>query len=322
MRFQVVSALSLEGFSANLSIIHPGAARLQPQAGLNTAAGRLRDLLEGSYLWEAGAARNLQDPLSFRCVPRTHGALLDAIAYTRATLEAELNAANDNPLVLVDEGTIISVGNFDVVGLAMAFDLLRIAIANAVRVANERVQKLLWRHFSGLPSELAEVEGPTNGLKPMGRWCAALTAESRSLANPVSLDYAGQVAEGIEDHAGMAPLAVRRTYELVSVAHRMIAHELVIAAQAVDMRGTRPLGRGTGIAYATVREHVPVLRDEARWDPDLDALVDVVANNELILRVAAHAGDRQELSDHDGPGILSEADLTALDRAAAEQSYK
>ena len=319
---EVAAALSLEGFAANLSIIHPGTARLQPQIGLNTAAARLRDLLEGSYLWERGAARNLQDPLSFRCVPRTHGALYDAIAYARATLEAELNAANDNPLVLIDEEMIVSVGNFDVVGVAMAFDLLRLAITNAVKVANERVQKLLWRHFSGLPSELAIEEGPTNGLKPMGRWCAALAAEARSLANPVSLDYAGQVAEGVEDHASMAPLTVRKTYELVSIAHRMVAHELVIAAQAVDMRHSRPLGRGTAIAYALVREHVPMLRDVAEWSPDVEALVRAVANDELRGRVGARAGERQELSEHEGPGILSEPELRELDQAAAEHGLE
>ena len=319
---QVASALSLEGFAGNLSIIHPGTARLQPQVGLNTAAGRLRDLLEGSYLWEPGAARNLQDPLSFRCIPRTHGALYDALAYARATIEAELNAANDNPLVLVDEGTIISVGNFDIVGVAMAFDLVRLAIANAVRVANERVQKLLWNHFSGLPSELAAEEGPTNGLKPMGRWCAALAAEARSLGNPVSLDYAGQVAEGVEDHASMAPLAVRRTYELVSVAHRMIAHELVIAAQAADMRGLRPLGGGTGTAYQTVREYVPMLRDVGDWDPDLEGLVDTIAGGGLSSRVALRAGERQELSEHEGPGTLTEPELRALDRVAKELPYE
>lgn len=318
---EVAAALSLEGFAGNLSIIHPGAARLQPQIGLNAAAGRLRDLLEGSYLWAPGAARNLQDPLSFRCVPRTHGALHDALAYARSTLEAELNAASDNPLVLVEEGAVVSVGNFDVAGVAMVFDLVRLAIGHAVKVSNERVQKLLWHHFSGLPSELALVQGPTNGLKPMGRWCAALTAEARSLANAVSLDYVGQVAEGVEDHASMAPLAVRRTHELVTLTHRLVAHELIIAAQAVDMRGCRPLGRGTELAYQAVREHVPMLADVGSWEPDVEALVAAVGRGELGTRVAAVAGGRQELSEHEGPGSLTEEALSELDVVAAGTTY-
>jgi histidine ammonia-lyase len=286
------AALSLEGFGGNLSIIHPGTGHLQPQVGLGTATARLGQMLEGSHLWEPGAARNLQDPLSFRCVPRSHGALYDALNYARFNLEAELNAANDNPLVLVDEGEIVSGGNFDVVGLAMAFDLLRLGIANAIKGTNERVQKLLWHHFSGLPSELAFEQGPTNGLKPMGRWCAALAAEARSLARPVTLDYAGQVAEGVEDDASMAPLSVRRTHELVSLVHRTVVYELITAAQAVDMRERWPIGRGTTVAYRAVRDHVPMLRDLRGWDPDIEGLVEMVSQGELGARISAVIGGR------------------------------
>jgi histidine ammonia-lyase len=125
-------------------------------------------------------------------------------------MEIELNSAADNPLVLVEEGAIVSVGNFDMTSLAMAFDYVRLGIAHAAQVANERVQKLLWRHFSGLPTGLARREGPTGGLRPLGRSFAALASEARLLANPVSLDYRGQLAEGVEDHASMAPRARTR----------------------------------------------------------------------------------------------------------------
>jgi histidine ammonia-lyase len=287
---QVAAALSLEAFAGNLSIIHPWTSRLQPQIGPNTVAERLRQVLDGSYLWKPGAARNLQDPLSFRCVTRSLGALHDALGYTRSNLRAELNAADDNPLVLVSEAVIVSVGNFDVVGLAMAFDLLRLAIANALKVANERVQKLLWKHFSGLPSELAFEQGASNGLKPMGRWCAALAAEARSIARPVTLDYVGQVAEGVEDDASMAPLSVRRTHELVSLVHRTIAYELITAAQAVDMRAQWPLGRGTAVAYKAVRELVPTLRDVRSWDADIEGLVRLISSGEFSARISAEVG--------------------------------
>ena len=208
---QIAAALSFEAFAANLSVIHPAAARMRPHSGLETAMSRLRELLEDTSLWRPGAARNLQDPLSIRCVPQTHGALYDALSVARGMMEIELNSAADNPLVLVDEGVIVSVGNFDVTSLAMAFDYLRLGIAHAAQVANERVQKLLWQHFTGLPTGLAQSDGPTGGLRPLGRSFAALASEARFLANPVSLDYRGQLAEGIEDHASMAPLAVSTT---------------------------------------------------------------------------------------------------------------
>ncbi|MGH2915956.1 MAG: HAL/PAL/TAL family ammonia-lyase [Solirubrobacteraceae bacterium] len=301
---QIAAALSFEAFAANLSVIHPGAARARPHSGLVLAMDRLRELLDGSELWNAGAARNLQDPLSFRCAPQTHGAVYNALSVARGLMEIELNSAADNPLVLVDEGAIVSTGNFDVSSLALAFDYVRLAIAHAVQVSNERVQKLLWHHFSGLPSMLARPDPPTGGLRPLGRWFAALTSEARLHANPVSLDYRGQLAEGIEDHASMAPLSVRTTSTLVALAHRLVALELIIAAQAVDLRGGPDrLGAGTARAYAVVREYAGTLEDETEWNADIEGLATLVGDGALAGRVARVAGSRPALSEHELPGI-------------------
>ncbi len=301
---QIATALSFEAFVANLSVIHPAADRARPHSGQVTASNRLRELLEESALWRPGAARNLQDPLSIRCVPQTHGAVYDALSVARGMMEIELNSAADNPLVLVDEGVIVSVGNFDTTSLAMAFDYVRLGIAHAAQVANERVQKLLWRHFSGLPTGLALEEGPTGGLRPLGRSFAALASEARFLANPVSLDYRGQLAEGVEDHASMAPLAVSTTSRLVSLIHRLVAIELIVAAQAVDLRGgAERLGGGTQRAYALVREYAGQLTDETEWNADIDGLTAFVGEGQLASRVARVAGSRPALSEHAALGI-------------------
>jgi histidine ammonia-lyase len=312
---QIAAALSLEGFAGNLSVIHPGSARLSPQIGPNTAAARLRQLLDGSYLWHPNAARNLQDPLSFRCAPRIHGAFYDALAYVRGEMESELNAANDNPAVLIEEELIVSGGNFDMSALAMAFDLVRLAIANSVKVANERVQKLLWREFSGLPSALATEEGVTNGLKQIGRTCASIAAEARSLANPVSLDYVGQLAEGVEDYASMAPSSVRKTSELVALTHAMVMYELIVAGQAIQVGQRGPLGQGTEAALRVLRRHVPVLTDETRWAPDLEGFMELIANGRLSELVARRAGERQPLSEARPPGVLADAEVREIERS-------
>ena len=301
---QIAAALSFEAFAANLSVIHPAADRARPLSGQATASNRLRELLEESALWRPGAARNLQDPLSIRCVPQTHGAVYDALSVARGMMEIELNSAADNPLVLVDEEAIVSVGNFDVTSLAMAFDYLRLGIAHAAQVANERVQKLLWHHFSGLPTGLAPGEGSTGGLRPLGRSFAALASEARFLANPVSLDYRGQLAEGVEDHASMAPLAVSTTSRLVSLIHRLVAIELIVAAQAIDLRGgAERLGGGTQRAYALVREYAGQLTDETEWNADIDGLTVFVGEGQLASRVARVAGSRPALSEHASLGI-------------------
>jgi histidine ammonia-lyase len=303
---QIAAALSLEGFAGNLSMIHPAAGRMRPHPGEIKASTRLRELLVGSVLWGPAGARNLQDPLSFRCLPQTHGALNDALFFARAEMDVELNSASDNPLVVVEDEAIISVGGFDVTALAMAFDLLRLGLASALKVADERVQKLLWSSFSGLPTGLAPEDGPTGGLRPLGRLCAATAAEAGHLANPVSLAYGAQLAEGVEDHASMAPLSVRKTSELVSLGYKMVAHELICAAQAVDLRGGGPLGQGTRVAYECVRECVPVLVDETDWEPDVARLVELIANGDLVARVAAGAGEREPLEALEGPQAAPE----------------
>ena len=285
--FDVTAALSLEAFGANLSTVHPEAARLRPHPGQRRAADRLRELLADSYLFRPGAARNLQDPLSFRCVPQTHGACYDAHAYARGTMEVEINSASDNPLVLIEDKTIISVGNFDVVALAVAFDLLRVAVAQVVHLANERIQKHLWSQFSGLPTGLAARDGD-EGLRPLGYTSASLAAEARVLANPVSLDYRGQIAEGIEDHASMAPLGVRKTEELVEIARRIAALELTVAARAVELRGRPRLGAGTRAAHGLTSRYAAIVPEE-HW-PDLDGLTEAIASGRLIAHVASEIG--------------------------------
>src|SRR4051794_16699658 len=186
--YDAVAALSLEAFGANLSILHPALADARPFTGLRDAAVRLRELLAESPLWEPGAARNLQDPLTFRCIPQLHGAFRDALAYAVRQLETELNASGDNPMVASGAGDVVSVGNFDVTPLAAALDLLRIAFAQLLTASGERVQKLLAGHHSGLPTGLRADDGPDDALAILGVGAASLAGEARLLAMPVALE--------------------------------------------------------------------------------------------------------------------------------------
>ena len=159
---QVAAALSLEGFAGNLSIIHPAPSRLEPQLGFSTAAAAAcASCWTGSYLWEPGAARNLQDPLSFRCAPaKPRRSLrrprLRALEPRGRAQRRQRQPARARRRRRRSSRSATSTSS----GSAMAFDLLRLAIANAIKVANERVQKLLWNHFSGLPERARLRAGP------------------------------------------------------------------------------------------------------------------------------------------------------------------
>ena len=284
----VAGALDLEGFGANLSIIDLAVARERPYAGIADAVAGLRRVLHGSALFEAGAARNLQDPLTFRCLPQVHGAALDAMRFARAQLETELNAAQGNPLVDLEAKRIISVGNFDALPLAAALDFLRIALAPVLTSANERMVKLLQAPLSGLPEGLSERAGSAeDSLSEYGPAGQAITAEARLLAQPVSFELASTAhAEGIEDRATMAPLGARRLAEMTSLGERIVAIELLVACQAIDLRGER-LGAGTERAHALVRERIPFKRETDPIPASIDPLRELVRSGALATSLDA-----------------------------------
>ncbi len=272
-----VAALSLEGFGANLTILHPAVARTRPYPGLRLTLERLRALLEGSYLWKEGSARNLQDPLTFRGIPQVHGALHDALTFAQSQLAIELNASQGNPIVVPEEDRVISVANFDVIAMAGAVDFLRIALAPVLTAVAERTTKLLESSWSGLESGLSPTRTAEPGLGELDIAAAAMAAEARLLAQPVSFEVSStSIAEGIEDRMTMFPLAGRRLAEMVSLGERVVAIELVAAAQATEIRGVKPLGRATGTLFGRLRELVPFFQTAADFPVDLEPVVALV----------------------------------------------
>jgi histidine ammonia-lyase len=269
----VVAALSMEGFAANASVLHPDVATARSYRGLGDTITRLRELLDGSYVWHPDAARHLQDPLSFRSIPQVHGAARDAFGFAEGQLQIELNSSGDNPMLVPLEERFISVGNFDITPVAAAIDFTRIALGQVLTASCERVQKHLAQHFSGIATGLRAVDGPDDALALVGGGAAALAAEARLLAGPVSLDLpTSSIAGGIEDHLTMAPLGARRLAEMVSLGSRLAAVELVVGSQAVDLREVGPLGRGTATAHARTRELISFVGPGQAPDNDLDAL--------------------------------------------------
>jgi histidine ammonia-lyase len=286
--FDVAGALDLEAFEANTTSLHPVIEHTRPYPGLSTTLHTLRTLLAGSYLWQPGAARFLQDPLTFRCIPQIHGAARDALSYACAILQIELNSSQSNPVVVVPERRIVSVGNFDIGPLAAAIDFVRIALAPVVTSANERMVKLLQAPFSGLPAGLAAAPATADdALSELATSGQAITVEARTLAHPVSYELASSVkGDGIEDRATMAPLAARRLAEMTGLCARVAAIELVVAAQAVDLRALGPKGRcqlglGTGRAYRMVRDLVPFTRADDTLPADLEPVVELVTRGGL-----------------------------------------
>lgn len=272
----VAAALDLEAFAAAPAALDPVLVDARPSAGVRTTLERLAELLDGSER----PARNLQDPLVFRTVPFLHGAARDAFAFVADQVAAELNTVQSNPVV-AEDGRILSIGVFEAAALATSLDLARLALAQVLSSAAERAVKLLQAPLTGLPEGLGARPGlAESALSELGIAVQAFAAEARLLAQPVSLELVSTwQAEGIEDRMTMAPLAARRLAEQVELAARVLSIELLLAAQACDLRGHR-LGRGAEAARVAVRSVAPFV-GEGDPLPDLEPLVALVVGGAL-----------------------------------------
>jgi histidine ammonia-lyase len=285
----VAGALDLEAFAANLTILDPVVGKIRPYRGLKAELHGLRRALEGSYLWEQGASRNLQDPLSYRSIVQVHGALRDALEFACGQLDIELNAHHDNPIVVDGQQRIISAGNYEILPLVAALDFLRIAFAPALTGCLERAMKLLQAPLSGLPSGLSAHEGLGHGGLGAISWSAhALTAEARLLAQPVSFELATTTPEeSIGDRITMAPLAARRLAEQIDLGARIVAIELICSVQAVDLRKPPRLGALTADARERVRERVRFAGPDAPYPADPEPVVELVRSGALARCLAS-----------------------------------
>jgi histidine ammonia-lyase len=290
---ELAGALSLEALAANPRSLDPAVGEARPYPGLQASLALIRRHLEGSTINQPGVARAMQDPLSFRNLPQVMGACRDALAHVDDILAIELNASQGNPIVLVDEGRVVPAANFEILPLAASLDYLRIVLASCLGTSAERSVKLLETTWSGLPTGLATSGDPSDpGLSYLGIAAQSIAAEARLLAAPVSNELVSTAhAEGIEDRTSLAPLAARRLAEMIGLGARVVAIELAVATQAVELRGWEQHGRGTRLAAELVRLHVPALTAGATV-PDVEPLVAAVQAGTFSVNVDYEAWAR------------------------------
>ena len=272
---QISAALSMEGFRANPSPLDARVVAARPSPGQAWSAGGLRTLLDGGELTETDAARRVQDPLSFRCASQINGSLRAALDLLAAAVEPDLNGAADNPLVLVGEGpadeAILSTGNFQGPALALALDATAIAVAQVAHAAAERQARLKVTRHSGLARNLVPEGSTRSGLAPLSKTAHALVLEIRHRASPLAI-HAMVGAEEVEDDSTGATQAALRLAEQLVRLRLLIALELLVGAQAVDLAAPERLGAGTLAAHRCVRETVPTLGEDRALGPEVDRL--------------------------------------------------
>jgi histidine ammonia-lyase len=275
---EVSGAMSLEALMGTPAAFRAEIQDARPHVGQGTSADRLRALLQDSEIREShreGDPR-VQDAYALRCMPQVHGAARQALGYVRGILETEANSATDNPLVFPESGVVVSGGNFHAQLVSQALDLLCIAVTDMASISERRIERLLNPDISmGLPAFLTEGPGLRSGLMIAQVTAVDLLAEMRVLAHPASVDSVTTSANQ-EDHVSMGLTAARKARQSVGCLERVLATELMCAAQGIEFR--RPLKAGVGVeaAHAVVRERVEALHEDRVLGPDLDALTELV----------------------------------------------
>jgi histidine ammonia-lyase len=261
----------------------------------------LRHLLRDSSLQDRhkGDAHKVQDPYSLRCVPQVHGAVRDALDHLRRVLDIEMNSATDNPLVfpgggVVDEaalatggGTVISGGNFHGEPIALALDFAKLAVSELGAISERRTALLVDERLNGgLPAFLAPASGLDSGMMILQYTAAALASENKVLAHPASADSVPTSANQ-EDHVSMGSIAARHARSVLEHVEQILAIELIVAAQALDLRlalretaGASP-GAGVAEAHRRIRARIDHLDLDREPGPDLASAMALVHEGSL-----------------------------------------
>jgi histidine ammonia-lyase len=295
----VAAAMSVEALLGTDVAFAAAYQLARPHPGQVAVAAQLRWLLRDSGLQQQhhGLAHKVQDPYSLRCVPQVHGAVRDSLDHLRRVLDIELNSATDNPLVFPDGGVadanttatgggrVISGGNFHGEPVALALDFAKIAIAELGSISERRTALLVDARLNGgLPPFLAAASGLESGMMIYQYTAAALVSENKVLAHPASVDTIPTSANQ-EDHVSMGSIAARHARIVLEHVERILAIELVVAAQALDLRlatmdGAAP-GKGVTEALSRIRARIRHLGADREPGPDLAAAAEMVHEGAL-----------------------------------------
>jgi histidine ammonia-lyase len=277
----VIGALTLDALLGTDVAFDPRIHETRPHPGQLASARNLRRLLAGSGLRESHRnCGKVQDAYSLRCMPQVHGASRDALAYVARTVEIEMNSATDNPMVFAEQGELISGGNFHGQPVAIAADLLAIAVSELGSISERRIERLVNPALSELPAFLVREGGLQSGLMIAHVTAAALASENKVLCHPASVDSIPTSANK-EDHVSMGTTAARKAAQVVANVRRILAVEALCAAQALEFR--RPLRSSTPLeaVHALLRTRVAAYDRDRFLSPDIEVLAVLVAEGAL-----------------------------------------
>ncbi len=275
----VAGSLTVEAALGSRVPFDPRIQSVRGQSGQIKAAEIYRALLADSEIAQSHVnCDKVQDPYSLRCQPQVMGACLDQLRNAAKIIETEANAVSDNPLIFIDEGDILSGGNFHAQPVAFAADNMALAISEIGSMSERRMAMLLDSNMCQLPAFLVEDAGVNSGFMIAQVTAAALASENKTYAHPASIDSLPTSANQ-EDHVSMATFAARRLRDMNMNTRYVVAVELLAACQGIDLR--RPLKSNELLEgyWSQIRSKVDYWDHDRYFQPDLESIATLIQAN-------------------------------------------
>jgi histidine ammonia-lyase len=288
----IACSISLEALQGSRNSFLPQVHAARPLRGQVDSADNVLRLLEDSAINESHRwCDKVQDAYSLRCAAQVHGASRDLLDYVDYTVTTELNAATDNPLVLVDDDMLVSNGNFHGQPLAFALDALAMAVAELANISERRIERLVNPSLSeGLPAFLTGDGGLNSGFMIPQYVAASLVSENKVLSHPAAVDSIPTSA-GQEDHVSMGNAAGLKAWQVLANAERVLAIELLAGVQGVEFLAPLQPGVGVRAARELVRSLSARLRDDRQLAGDIESVAQAVCDGTVVEAVEAEVGE-------------------------------
>lgn len=265
-----IGAMSLEAFDGRIEPFGKEVNEVRNHRGQIETASFFRDILAGSRHIDR-VKQHVQDPYSFRCIPQVHGAAKDTYYFVHERLEEEINAPTDNPTIFPEEDLIVSAGNFHGEPIALPMDFLAVAMSEISNISERRIFRLI-SGVRNLPSFLVATPGLNSGFMIPQYAAASIVSQSKGLCWPNSVDSIPS-SQGQEDHVSMGANSATKLIRVIDNTERVLAIELMNAAQALDFRGVEYSSPALIEMHREYRKHVPFVVEDCVMHPLIERSV-------------------------------------------------
>ena len=277
----IISAMMIDALQASVKPFSEELHQLRPFPANIHVASRISNFLEGSEIVDAHiGCTKVQDPYSLRCIPQVHGASRKCWHHLKESVEIEINAVTDNPIIFNEKHTI-SGGNFHGQPLALPIDYACLGLSELGSISDRRMYLSLEGKSEGVPKLLMENTGINSGFMILQYTAAALASENKTHCFPASADSI-MTSLGQEDHVSMGSIGVRKALKVAENTEKILAIELICASQALEFRKPLKSGKLIEAIFKHLRTLIKFAEKDRLFGDDINIAIEILQSRDLL----------------------------------------